>query len=93
MDRQNALTLTIIFFIIFMSLLYYGTRITFLSSLSLSIFMSLVILLTLYPLNNLTKDTADFTLYIYGVFIVIGAIVLSLYILYNSICDVRKSNI
>ena len=90
MNRQYALSLTIILFILFLLITYYGAKITFWSSLNLSIFMSLVILLIFYPINQLANDVSDFTLYIYGIFIVLSVITLTIYILRATLYDVRS---
>ena len=89
MDRQSALTLVIIFFIVFFMLAYYGAMITIYSSLVFSTFVSLILLGLFYPPNQVTNDDADFTLVIYGVLVLLGVLFLAFYIAYSTLTDVR----
>lgn len=90
MERSSALILTIIFYFIFYLLCYYGAKITFLSSLVLSTFISLILLNIFYPPNNITQDPSDFTLIIYAIFEIIGIIIIVYYVTYKTLLDVRK---
>jgi len=89
MDRSDALSITILSFIVFLLISYYGARITFWSSINLSMFTSLVILFTSYPLGKIADDAADFTLYIYAGIVITSILLLLVYILNASLNDVR----
>ena len=89
MDRQTALVLTIIFFAIFTVLLYYGVQITIWSSIALSTFISLILLNIFYPPSQMAQDTADFTLVVYAIIIILGLALLAIYIGCKAILDVR----
>lgn len=90
MNRQSALVLIIIIFFIFNLLCYYGAKITILSSLVFSTFVSLILLFLLYPPNKIVSDVTDFTLIVYSVIVIIGIIFLALYIACNTLMDVRS---
>lgn len=90
MDRQSALVLTIIFFFIFYVICYYGAKMTFIASLVLSTFISLILLNIFYPPNKVTQDPSDFTLVIYSVFEIIGLIIIILYVIFKTLCDIRS---
>ena len=89
MDRSTALLLSLVFFIIFVMIAYYGAKVTFFSSITLGIFLSLIILGFFYPISQLAEDDPDFTLVLYAIFIIIGIFILGLYILYHALCDIR----
>lgn len=89
MDRQAALTLTIIFFIIFLMLSYYGALLTLFSSLVFSTFVSLILLNLFYPPNQVANDDADFTLIIYAVLQLLGILFIAFYVAYQTLVDVR----
>ena len=77
MIRATALCLTLLFMIVFLFMAYFGAKITFYSSFTFAIFVSLILLNMFYPLSNLVMDYADFTLVLYAAFQVIGIIILS----------------
>ncbi len=89
MDRQSALTLMIIFFIVFFMLSYYGAMLTVFSSLVFSTFVSLILLNIFYPPNQVANDDADFTLVIYAVLQLLGILFIAFYVAYNTLIDVR----
>ena len=89
MDRQSALTLIIIFFIVFFMLSYYGAMLTVFSSLVFSTFVSLILLNLFYPPNQVANDDADFTLIIYAVLQLLGILFIAFYVAYNTLIDVR----
>jgi len=91
MERQSALVLTIIFFIIFVIIAYYGAQITFWSSIILAIFLCLILLNIFYPPSNLTTDDADFTLILYAIFEILGLFLLGIYIIFATFSDSRQS--
>jgi hypothetical protein len=90
MDRQSALVLTIIFFFMFYVLLYYGVRITMGASIVLATFISLILLNIFYSPKQVIDDESDFTLVIYGIFEIIGIIIIIIYVLYKTLTDVRQ---
>lgn len=90
MDRSSALILTIIFYFVFFLLAYYGAKITLFSSIVISTFISLVLLNIFYPPNKITQDPSDFTLIIYGVFEIIGIIIIVYYVAYTTLLDIRR---
>jgi hypothetical protein len=92
MDRQTALVLTIIFFVLFTTLTYFGAQVTLFSSIVFSVFLSLILLNLFYPVSQLANDTADFTLAIYAVFELVGIALLGIYIAWYTLLDVRPVN-
>ena len=90
MDRQSALTLTIILFALFTILCYYGAQITIWSSIIFSLFVSLILLCIFYPPSQMTTDDPDFTLVLYGIIIIGGILLLAIYIAQHSLSDVRQ---
>lgn len=89
MERQSALVLTIIFFVIFGVLTYYGPRITLWSSIIFATFVALLLLNIFYPPGQIATDDADFTLVLYAAFEIIGIILLAIYITQKTLSDVR----
>lgn len=89
MDRQSALVLTIIFFFVFYALAYYGVKLTWYASLVLSTLISLILLNIFYPPNKVTQDPSDFTLVIYSIVEIVGLIIITLYVIYKLLTDVR----
>jgi len=89
MERQAALVLTIIFFIIFGLLAYYGAHVTLWSSIIFGLFLSLILLNIFYPPSQATSDTADFTLVLYALFEIIGIFLLAVYITQKTLSDTR----
>jgi uncharacterized membrane protein YoaK (UPF0700 family) len=90
MDRQSALILTIIFFMVFIFLAYYGAKLTMLSTIVLATFISLILLNIFYPPNKITQDPNDFTLVIYLTLEVIGIIIIVFYVSYMTLADTRQ---
>ena len=90
MERQSALVLSIIFFIIFSLLTYYGAQVTVWSSIIFSIFVSLILLNLFYPVSQATTDDPDFTLCLYAALEIIGIILLALYIMQRTLSDTRS---
>lgn len=93
MNRQSSLVLLIFFLLLFWCLAYFGARITFWSSLVFAIFVSLILLNLFYPPSNLSTDIADFTLIMYATFLIIGVFIILVYLLINTLSDVRKCDI
>lgn len=89
MDRQSALILTLIIFIIFGLLTYYGAQITLWSSFIFSLFVSLILLYLFYPLSQLTTDQPDLSLFFYAAFEIIAIVFLAIYITQKTLCDVK----
>lgn len=92
MDRQTALVLCIMFFVLFTMLAYYGAKINIFSSIVFSIMLSLVLLNLFYPVGQLATDTADFTLILYAAFQLVGILFLVFYICVYTLSDVRKND-
>ena len=90
MERQSALVLSIIFFIIFGIICYYGAYVTAWSSVAFAVFVSLILLGMFYPVSQLTTDPADFTLYVYAACVIIGVLLLAIYIAQRALSDVRS---
>ena len=89
MERQSALVLSIIFFVLFGIITYYGARVTLWSSIIFGLFLSLILLNLFYPVSQITTDDADFTLVLYAAFEIIGIILLAIYITQRTLSDVR----
>lgn len=89
MERQSALVLTIIFFMVFAILAYYGAQVTLWSSIIFSVFVCLILLNLFYPISQATSDDPDYSLVIYAIFEVVGIFLLALYIAQHSLNDVR----
>lgn len=90
MQRQSALVLSIIFFIMFAVLAYYGAQVTAWSSIAFAIFVSLILLFMFYPVSQLTTDDPDFTLYVYAVMVILGVILLAIYVVQRTLSDQRN---
>lgn len=89
MERQVALVLSIIFFILFVLLSYYGAQVTLWSSIIFGLFVAIILLNFFYPVSQLTTDDADCTLIIYAAFEIIGIIILAIYITQRTLSDSR----
>lgn len=89
MERQSALVLSIIFFVLFTLITYYGARVTFWSSIIFGLFVALILLNLFYPVSQLTTDDADFTLVLYAAFEIIGIVLLAIYITQRTLSDAR----
>lgn len=89
MERQSALVLSIIFFVLFALITYYGASVTLWSSIIFGLFIALILLNLFYPVSQLTTDDADFTLVLYAAFEIIGIILLAIYITQRTLSDVR----
>jgi hypothetical protein len=92
MDRQTALVLTIIFFVFFLVLTYFGAQITFWSSIVFSTFVCLILLNIFYPPGQAASDDADYTLVLYGVIEVLGLLLLGIYVTERTLTDTRECN-
>lgn len=93
MNRESALFLTIIIFLLFLCLVYYGAQATLWSSIIFSILVSLILLNLFYPISQVTTEEANFSLYAYATFVVIGIVLLIIYIMQRTLCDVRTIDI
>lgn len=90
MDRQTALVLTIIFFIFFIIVSYFGAHITVWSSIIFSTFVCLILLNIFYPPGQAASDDADYTLVLYAIIEILGILLLGIYISYKTLTDVRN---
>ena len=89
MNRQSALVLTLIFFILFAFITYYGAHITLFSTIVFSVFLAFILLNLFYPVSQLATDSSDFTLVIYACFEILSILLLALYILCYTLTDIR----
>ena len=89
MQRQAALVLSIIFFVLFGIITYYGAQVTLWSSIIFGLFVGLILLNVFYPPGQVATDDADFTLVLYAAVEIIGIILLAIYITQKSLSDVR----
>jgi uncharacterized membrane protein YagU involved in acid resistance len=89
MQRSAALALSIIFFLIFLAIAYYGANVTLWSSIIFSLFVTLVLLNIFYPPSQATSDTADYSLVLYALIEIVGIILLAIYIMQHTLSDVR----
>lgn len=69
---------------------YYGAEVTLWSSIIFGLFVALILLNIFYPPNQAATDTADFTLFLYAAFEIIGIILLALYIAQKTLSDIRR---
>jgi uncharacterized membrane protein YagU involved in acid resistance len=89
MERQSALVLSIIFFVLFGIITYYGARVEIWSSIIFATFVALILLNIFYPPGQAANDDADFTLVLYAALEIIGIILLAIYITQKTLSDVR----
>ncbi len=89
MERQVALILSFVFFVVFVLLTYYGAQVTLWSSIVFSMFLSLILLNSFYPVSSATTEDADWSLVLYAAFEIFGIIILALYITQKTLSDYR----
>ena len=89
MDVQSALVLIIFIFILFWFIAYYGIKLSLCSSIVLTTFISLILLIAIYPPSKIVDQEADFALVLYGVFIILALILIALYVFYYTLTDTR----
>ena len=89
MERQTALVITIIFYIVFALLTYYGAQVTLWSTIIFALFVSLILLNLFYPPSQATSDPADYTLVIYAIIEIAGIFLLAVYVAQKTLSDVR----
>lgn len=89
MQRETALVLSIIIFILFGLIAYFGARITVWSSIAFASFIALILLNVFYPPSQATVDTASPSLVIYALMEIIGIILLAVYITQKTLQDTR----
>jgi uncharacterized membrane protein YagU involved in acid resistance len=89
MDRVTALILTIIFFVLFTLITYYGAQVELWSAIIFGLFVALILLNIFYPPSRTTEDPADFSLVIYAAFEIVGILLLAIYIAQRTLSDVR----
>ena len=90
MQRESALLLSFCLLIFFALVAYYGAQVTLWSSVILAIFLSIILLNFFYPITKLSKDQSDNSLICYGLFIIIGLIILAVYITQKTLIDKRE---
>ena len=91
MNRQTALSLYFLFLFLYVVLLYYGCRLSIVSSIALGGLVSFFLLNVFYPPRYLTTDTFDETFYIYFVVYVVTIIFLAIYLIVICVKDVRPA--
>ena len=89
MHRKQALILVFFLALLFFIIAYYGAGITLTSSIVFSMFISLILLLFLYPSRRLVSDTPDVSLVVYVVYLVVVLTAISFYVIYKTITDQR----
>lgn len=89
MKRADALSLSLLFFLLVLFLCYYGIVLTLFSSIVIALILTLIVLQVLYPITQIIKDKADETLFVYAFLVVLALIVLLCYIWIRAMCDVR----
>lgn len=92
MERSVALFFTIITFVVFLVLSYYGAGVKMWSAVAFATFVALVVLNIFYPPRKMATDNPDFTLFLYAFIEIASVILISVYVGYKSLTDVRKSN-
>jgi uncharacterized membrane protein YagU involved in acid resistance len=90
MDRSWALILSLVFFLLFALLAYYGAKVTLWSSIVFALFISLILLNFFYPISQVADDDADLSLVLYATFFIIGLIILTIYIVQSTLSTVRN---
>ena len=90
MDRSSALVLSILFFIFFWTITYYGAQVTLWSSIIFATFVGLILLNLFYPISEATTDDADWTLGVYAVLEIVGIILLAIYIAHGTLSTSRN---
>lgn len=89
MERQSALVLSIIFFVFFTLITYYGAQVTLWSSIIFGLFVALILLNIFYPPGQAATDDADFTLVLYAFVEIVGIILLAIYITQKTLSDTQ----
>jgi len=92
MDRLWAIVITAIVVVVVGILSYYQAHITWYSSLILAALLGLIVLNISYPATKAARESADWTLIVYGVFQCLAMIAILIYILYMSLSDHRSSS-
>ncbi len=92
MERQTALIWSIIFFVVFSLITYFGAKVTLWSSIIFGLFIALILLNIFYPPSQIATDTADASLVIYAGVEIIGVILLAIYVTQKTLSDVRWCN-
>jgi hypothetical protein len=90
MQREAALVLSIILFIVFGLIAYFGARVTVWSSIAFASFIALILLNFFYPPGQAATDTATPSLVIYAMIEIIGILLLAVYITQKSLQDTRS---
>jgi len=89
MERQVALILSIIFFVVFALLTYFGAQVTVWSSIIFALFVGLILLNIFYPPSQATSEDANASLVIYAVIEIGGLLLLAVYIAHKTLIDTR----
>ena len=92
MERTIALFFTIVIFLVFLALSYYGVGVTLWSSAAFSVFVSLVILNIFYPPKQMAIDNPDFTLFLYAIIQITSLLIISIYVAQKTLTDFRNQS-
>ena len=89
MERVEAMVISVIFFIIFGVLSYFGAHLTWWSAMTLATLLFLILLNIFYPPSQVTNDSADYSLGLYIFLEITGIIILLIYLGVATLTDVR----
>jgi hypothetical protein len=89
MTLETSLIITILFLILITALAYFGCLITFFSSLALATFISLLLLIYLSPLSDVSDSDSSIALAVYFIYLLLSILILALYISITSFNDIR----
>lgn len=89
MERWTALILSLVLFLIFAALAYYGAKATLWASVVLALLLSLLILNFFYPVSQLATDDADASLVVYAIFFLLGILILFVYVVQSTLSTTR----
>jgi hypothetical protein len=85
MDRTTALIWSLIFFLIFAALAYYGAKVTLWASLVFALFIALILLNFFYPVSQVATDDADISLAMYAIFFIICVVIVAVYVVQSTL--------
>jgi hypothetical protein len=89
MERTEVLFFTIVTFLVFLGLTYYGVGVTLWSSIAFAVFISFIILNIFYPPGKMASDNPDFTLGLYAFIEIVSVIIILIYVGQKSLKDFR----
>lgn len=89
MDITSSLVITILCFILLLAIAYFGCLLTLWSAIAISVFISLILLMFLSPISEVTNDSG-YAVGVYALIVGLGFILLAVYICIACLSDVRK---